>query len=299
MDFFRFLDNRETYFRAIQEAARREYSYQHLSEAIEPTIVRKKYGIGGKVMLRGPMCPNFLEEHVIGNVRRGRLCTNAKDPDYVYYFDRQDRLVKVDKNTEVGVCTEYILSEGDMRFGFHFMSKEHWKNGIYAVLMEDGHIGATIWHSVIMDSDKPTAFDVWTFEYGQGRSRNVTSCYIKEGSEHSPSMIRAKNVAPSIRAAETIIALLMEPEASGWRAMLSTAEAPMRLIPNAAPMIARAAAIESSLRAEPAAAAASAAASWANAAIGAITRANREATAKTLKNLFTELSFRNDGVGKM
>lgn len=189
MNFFRFLENKETYFRAIQEAARREYSYQHLSEAIEPTIVRKKYGIGGKVMLRGPMCPNFLEEHVIGNVRRGRLCTNAKDPDYVYYFDRQDRLVKVDKNTEVGVYTEYILSEGDMRFGFHFRSKEHWKNGIYAVLLEDGHIGATIWHSVIMDSDKPTAFDVWTFEYGQGRPRNVTSCYIKEGSEHSPSMI--------------------------------------------------------------------------------------------------------------
>lgn len=79
-------------------------------------------------------------------------------------------------------------------------------------------------------------------------------------------MINAKKVAPSIRAAETIIALLIVPEASGWRAMLSTAEAPMRLIPNAAPMIARAAAIESSLRAEPAAAAASAAASWANAA---------------------------------
>ena len=124
MNFFRFLENKETYFRAIQEAARREYSYQHLSEAIEPTIVRKKYGIGGKVMLRGPMCPNFLEEHVIGNIRRGRLCTNAKDPDYVYYFDRQDRLVKVDKNTEVGVCTEYILSEGDMRLGFLFTGEK-------------------------------------------------------------------------------------------------------------------------------------------------------------------------------
>ena len=135
------------------------------------------------------MCPNFLEEHVIGNIRRGRLCTNAKDPDYVYYFDRQDRLVKVDKNTEVGVCTEYILSEGDMRLGFLFTGEKRWKDGIYAVLLEDGHIGATIYHSVIMDSDKPTAFDVWTFEYGQGRPRNVTSCYIKEGSEHSPLMI--------------------------------------------------------------------------------------------------------------
>ncbi len=189
MDFFRFLDNKETYFRAIQEAARREYSYQHLSEAIEPTIVRKKHGIGGKVMLRGPMCPNFLEEHVIGNVRRGRLCTNAKDPDYVYYFDRQDRLVKVDKNTEVGVCTEYILSEGDMRLGFLFTGEKRWKDGIYAVLLEDGHIGATIYHSVNGDIDRPLGLDAWTFEYGHGRPQNVTSCYIKEGSEHSPSVI--------------------------------------------------------------------------------------------------------------
>ena len=140
-------------------------------------------------MLRGPMCPNFLEEHVIGNIRRGRLCTNAKDPDYVYYFDRQDRLVKVDKNTEVGVCAEYILSEGDMRLGFLFTGEKRWKDGIYAVLLEDGHIGATIYHSVNGDIDRPLGLDVWTFEYGHGRPQNVTSCYIKEGSEHSPSVI--------------------------------------------------------------------------------------------------------------
>jgi hypothetical protein len=46
-------------------------------------------------------------------------------------------------------------------------------------------------------------------------------------------------VAPSISAAVMIIALLIWPAASGWRAIDSTALPPMRPMPAAPPMMAR------------------------------------------------------------
>src|SRR5262249_17483026 len=49
---------------------------------------------------------------------------------------------------------------------------------------------------------------------------------------------RPKNVAPSRRAAITIIAPRTWPATSGWRAMLSSAEAPILPKPKPAPMIA-------------------------------------------------------------
>ncbi len=49
--------------------------------------------------------------------------------------------------------------------------------------------------------------------------------------------IRPKNVAPSIRAAEIIIAVWIFPATSGWRAMLSTAQEPILLMPYPAPMM--------------------------------------------------------------
>jgi hypothetical protein len=49
----------------------------------------------------------------------------------------------------------------------------------------------------------------------------------------------AKNAAPSIKAAETIMFERMSPAASGWRAMASTAPPPIRQIPIPAPIAAR------------------------------------------------------------
>ena len=188
MDFFKFAENRDQLFQQIREVQNREFCYEALSERIEPTITGKKYGIGGQVMLRGALTPNFLEEHVIGRTSRGRLCTKAKDPTYIYYFDDEDRLVKVDWLTEIGVCTEYIIREGNVSYGFHFSGRDHWKNGVYAVILEDGHIGATIYHQAIGDFGEPTYFDTWTFEYAEGRPVFVTSCNVWE----LPDMIHSE-----------------------------------------------------------------------------------------------------------
>ena len=180
MNFFRFIEERQSYYQEIKEAADEAYCYQTLSAKIEPTIVKKQYGIGGKVMLRGPLCPCFLEDYVVGNVHRGRLCAIAKNPDYTYYFDDWGRLVKVDKHTEVGICSEYIISKGNISYGFHFSGQERWKDGVYAVILEDGHIGATVYHPVIGDYSHSVLDDVWTFEYADGRPIFVAQCYVKE-----------------------------------------------------------------------------------------------------------------------
>lgn len=188
MDFFQFAENRDRLFQQIREVQAREFFYEALSERIEPTIAGKKYGIGGQVMLRGALTPNFLYEHVVGRASRGRLCTKAKDPTYIYYFDDEDRLVKVDKLTEIGVCTEYIIREGNVSYGFHFSGRGHWKDGVYAVILEDGHIGATIYHSGIGDSGLSGLDDVWTFKYTGGRPVFAAICYAKE----LPDMIHSE-----------------------------------------------------------------------------------------------------------
>lgn len=179
MDFFQFAENRDQLFQQIREVQNRDYCYEALSERIEPTITGKKYGIGG-MMLRGALTPNFLYEHVVGRASRGRLCTKAKDPTYIYYFDDEDRLVKVDWLTEIGVCTEHIIREGNVSYGFHFSGRDHWKDGVYAVILEDGHIGATVYHPVIGDYSHSVLDDVWTFEYADSRPIFVAQCYVKE-----------------------------------------------------------------------------------------------------------------------
>ena len=189
MNFVQFAESRDQLFQQIREVQAREYCYETLSERIEPTIAGKKYGIGGHTMIRGALGPNFLEEHVIGRKSRGRLCSTAKAPDYVYYFDDGKRLVKVDWLTEAGVCTEYIIKEGNASYGFHFSGKDHWKDGVYAVLLEDGHIGATIYHEVIGNTGIPTNYDAWTFAYADGRPVFVASCYAKERPDMIHSMI--------------------------------------------------------------------------------------------------------------
>lgn len=188
MNFFQFVENRNQFFQQIREAQAREYCYEALSERIEPTITGKKYGIGGHMMIRGALCPNFLEEHVIGKTHRGRLCSTAKAPDYIYYFDDGDRLVKVDWLTEVGICTEYIIREGNASYGFRFSAKDHWKDGVYTVLLEDGHIGAIMYRQVIGDPSVPSSFDAWTFAYMEGHPVFVANCYAKE----LPDMIHSE-----------------------------------------------------------------------------------------------------------
>lgn len=185
MNVFHFIDNRDSFIQELRGVVS-QYSYESLSEILEPRIKTKQYGIGGKLMHRGPLCPNFMEEYLLQNIHRGRLYRSAEHPDYEYFFDSEGILVKVNKHTEIGVCSEYVFQKGNISYGINFTGDCHWKDGIYAVVFEEGYISATIYRSLSSPQGNANCAeenDVWTIEYKNGVPYYVSFLSFRDESD--------------------------------------------------------------------------------------------------------------------
>ena len=108
-------------FNEIMSVVEKDH-YGNVFNQIEKTVVRKEQATGGGVMHRGYYCPSIVMDIAIGNCNRGRLIKRLRTQKitYTYGFDDLDRLVTVVNHTEVGDFFEYIIYDGDVRYGVQF-----------------------------------------------------------------------------------------------------------------------------------------------------------------------------------
>lgn len=98
---------------------------KELKETMDGKIEFYKYGKGGEVLHRGILCPSKIIDVVVGNVRRGRLLKEYKDNvDYIYGFDKNNKLCKVETKEEPKY-TEYIIYEGEVEIGLTYDADEN------------------------------------------------------------------------------------------------------------------------------------------------------------------------------
>lgn len=79
--------------------------YGALLEEREQVICSTEYGYGGEALHRGCYCPSPVIDIVIGGGNRGRLSkrrNEGKGSDYIYYKDKDGRLVMVDTYADFG-----------------------------------------------------------------------------------------------------------------------------------------------------------------------------------------------------
>lgn len=100
MDNFEFINSSDRMFKMLKKYS--EYCIKHIDD-FRSSVVYEQYGIGGETIHRGYYCPSKIEDIVVGNARRGRITKRKEDidnPDYIYGFDKENRLITVRKQCE-------------------------------------------------------------------------------------------------------------------------------------------------------------------------------------------------------
>lgn len=91
--------------------------YKELKASIDDKIEIYRYGKGANALHRGVLCPSKISSEVDGNVKRGRLLKNYSETvDYIYGFNKDNQLCKVQTNDKIS-STEYIIYENGMEIG--------------------------------------------------------------------------------------------------------------------------------------------------------------------------------------
>ncbi len=87
----------------------------HYKNTLLTTSVKQENSVGGETIHRGFYCPSLIQDIVVGNCKRGKLCKpNNRKITYTYYFDSNDNLIAIrqesgiefityKKNTSLGV----------------------------------------------------------------------------------------------------------------------------------------------------------------------------------------------------
>ena len=74
------------------------------------SAVRKEFSVKGETIHRGFYCPSPVFDIVVGNCNRGNLLnrlTSRSKPNYIYYYDENNRITVVEKHHSLG--TDYEL----------------------------------------------------------------------------------------------------------------------------------------------------------------------------------------------
>ena len=125
-------------------------------------FVKREFARGGQLLHRGFYFPSLFLDLTIGNANRGRLLkrVGSKLPDYIYYFDQENRLVLAEKyeNNRL-LTTEKIFYDGEDEYGvtvhagweekITYFTKCHFENGkkisyLFALIGCDGGKNDTV-----------------------------------------------------------------------------------------------------------------------------------------------------------
>lgn len=93
-------------------------SYRDLYEKAKRNVIRTEYGLGGELLHRGYYCPSIIFDIIVGNAKRGRIVKKMpkKNPELVYGFDTEGRIITVDKESS----KEFIITEEMHELGITF-----------------------------------------------------------------------------------------------------------------------------------------------------------------------------------
>lgn len=164
------------YFDICAETLLMVNSYaERMRTAPDVHFVRREFARGGELLHRGFYFPSLFLDLVIGNVNRGRLLmrTSSKPPDYIYYFDAENRMILSEKyeNNRL-LTTEHIFYDGEDEYGITvhagyedeivYFSKCHYENGkkmsyLFALIGYEGKKNARV-----------TELSLETYQYENG-----------------------------------------------------------------------------------------------------------------------------------
>lgn len=99
-----------------------EKAFPVLTEGFLQQFPLKNYGIGGKTLHRGVLCPSPILDIVIGKCSRGRLTDRkVKQPSFIYYYDSTKQLRFIETSDTV----EYICWEDSIQYGVELSKGIH------------------------------------------------------------------------------------------------------------------------------------------------------------------------------
>lgn len=134
-----------------------------LHKALMNNTARVEKSIGGKSIHRGFYCPSPVQDIVIGNNNRGRLC-RADNPkaDYTYYFDSNNKHIATQQENR----TEYISYYENKSLGLLF-SENHFVSISECEYDENGRISSYINILCNADSDNVFEYDKELYTYNE------------------------------------------------------------------------------------------------------------------------------------
>lgn len=111
-------------------------------------IGREEFGIQSRYLHRGFYCPSPVVEHIVTNMRRGKIAkriTKATRITNRYVFDSENKLrIAETIHPNGAIKTEHIVHEGNTVYGFVFGRNDH----LFEVSIEqyeDGRIVSYLW----------------------------------------------------------------------------------------------------------------------------------------------------------
>ena len=81
---------------------------QHFKKETVDKKDHERYAKGGLTTHRGVLCPGKVEELLVSNAVKGRFIKSNKSPNYIYAYDKDDRLISSTKLDGKFIETEYI-----------------------------------------------------------------------------------------------------------------------------------------------------------------------------------------------
>ena len=98
---------------------------QELQNSLVANAVREEKSKGGECIHRGYYCPSLIEDIIIENCKRGKLCKeNDPKATYTHYFDRDNRHIATRQQEGNIVYTEYISCGENKSLGIMFDGAE-------------------------------------------------------------------------------------------------------------------------------------------------------------------------------
>lgn len=173
---------RELFQSAVAKAL--EFEKSGKCEAFQQALpVKTECAVGSRYLHRGFYCPSPVFDAHVTNIRRGRLLqriTNRSKITHRYFYG-ECGLYMVEY-CEREVFREYILWDGDVRYGFVY-SRSGDLNGVSAEVYKDGQLQTYLWslcYQMARPDEPPAAFQPKLEEYGynQGRLSDWSISYV-------------------------------------------------------------------------------------------------------------------------
>lgn len=95
-----------------------------LENDLDKRTVAVKKSIGGKAIHRGYYCPSLIQDIVIGNVKRGRICkSDTSSADYLYCFDDNNKHIATKIAHAEGDDIEFIIYDSNKAISVYYSGK--------------------------------------------------------------------------------------------------------------------------------------------------------------------------------